>query len=120
MVGLETSNNNSIVLVVILAIVVIGLGLILMRKVYSSIINWSWSWSYPDPDAEGVHQQQGQERVCQVQGADDHQAGHRGEPDIRASHVKRRFQPRQCSNSWLKQYRFLQERNFCVIFWQSP
>ena len=42
MVGLETSNNNSIVLVVILAIVVIGLALILMRKVYSSIINWSY------------------------------------------------------------------------------
>ena len=36
MVGLETSNNNSIVLVVILAIVVIGLALILMRKVYTS------------------------------------------------------------------------------------
>ena len=105
MVGLETSNNNSIVLVVILAIMVIGLALILMRKVYSSIINWSWSWSWSwawsctNPDAEGVHQQQGQEGVCQVQGADDRQVGHRREPDIRASHVKRRSQPRQCSNS---------------------
>ena len=101
MVGLETSNNNSIVLVVILAIMVIVLALILMRKVYSSIINcsWSWSWSCPDPDTEGVHQQPGQEGVCQVQGADDRQVGLRGEPDIRASHVKRRSQLRQCSNS---------------------